>query len=98
MGVYEVGFVFFIENDNEDSVERKDNLLDELDVIDEIVSYDVSDDGEDYNIECTAKIECEVNGNRADDVVHKVLMEMLPNETWDYHYIKGINNSFYWAP
>jgi hypothetical protein len=98
MGVYEVGFVFFIESGNKDSVEKKDNLLSAIDDIGEIASYDVFDDGEDYNIECTAIIEREINGNRVDDVIHKVLMEILPNVTWDYHYIKGINNSFYWAP
>ena len=98
MAAYKVEFVFFIADDDDDAVERKDNLLDELDNIDGITAYDVLDDGEDWNIECTALIECEPNGERDDDAVHKVMMNILPNETWDYHYIKGVDNGFYWQP
>lgn len=98
MATYKVGFVFFIADNDDDAIKRKDNLLDELDNIDEITTYDVLNDGEDWNIECIAMIRCEPNGKRDYDAVHKAMMDILPNETWDYHYIKGVDNEFYWQP
>lgn len=94
MKEYEIGFVFFIENEN---TEEKDELLDELDDIREVEYDDVYDDGEDWNVECTATIECNAT-KKIDDAIHNILIDLLPNVCWDYHYIKGIDNDFYWQP
>ena len=94
MKKYEIGFVFFIESAN---VADKDRLLDELDLIDEVVSYDVTDDGEDWNIECVAVIESGATRN-IDNAIDKKLRKLLPNVCWDYHYIRGLNNDYYWQP
>lgn len=91
---YEIGFVFFVALDDEDSA-RKDALLDELDLIDEIDSYDVTRDDEDWNIECTATLSAK-SVNDADKRLTKLLYD-LPY-TWDYHYIKGIDNTDYYQP
>ena len=92
MKKYEIGFVFFIESAN---VADKDSLLDELDLIDNITYYDVTDDGEDWNIECRAEIESKATKN-IDKAIDKKLLKLLPNVCWDYHYIKGIDNDYYW--
>jgi hypothetical protein len=94
MKKYEVGFVFFIESDN---VAGKDALLDELDLIDEVTLRNVYNDGEDWNIECVAEIESKATKN-IDEAVDKKLRKLLPNVCWDYHYIKGIDNDYYWQP
>jgi hypothetical protein len=94
MKKYEVGFVFFIESDN---VAGKDALLDELDLIDEVTLRNVYNDGEDWNIECVAEIESKATKN-IDEAVDKKLRKLLPNVCWDYHYIKSIDNDYYWQP
>ena len=91
---YEIGFVFFIESAN---VAEKDRLLDKLAFIDDVVSYDATNDGEDWNVECVAEIECNAAKN-IDDKIHKKMLKLLPNVCWDYHYIKGIDNDYYWQP
>ena len=91
---YEIGLVFFIESDNTD---LKDSLLDYLDGINEVEYNDIYDDGEDWNVECIATIESGARKN-IDDAIHKKLVELLPPLCWDYHYIKGIDNDFYWHP
>ena len=94
MKKYEIGFVFFIESAN---VADKDRLLDELDLIDNITYYDVTDDGEDWNIECRAEIESKATKN-INAAIDKKLRKLLPNVCWDYHYIEGIGNGYYWQP
>ena len=94
MKKYEIGFVFFIESDN---VADKDALLGELDLIDEVTPYDVTNDGEDCNVECIAEIESKATKN-IDKAIDKKLLKLLPNVCWDYHYIKGIDNDYYWQP
>lgn len=91
---YEIGLVFFIESEN---VGKKDSLLDELDLTDDVEYYDVYDDGEDWNVECITTIEsCAIKN--IDDAIHKKLLKLLPKVCWDYHYIKGIDNDFHWQP
>jgi hypothetical protein len=94
MSNYNVSFVFFVESENNDN---KDALLYKLDAIKEVECVDVYDDGEDWNIECTATIECGAKKN-IDNAIHKKLIKLLPNVCWDYHYIKGTDNGFYWQP
>ena len=97
MKEYEVSFVFFIENED---IESKDELLDALDEISEIEYDDVYDDGEDWNIECTATIKSGAT-RKIDDAIDNKLKKLLddaPYAAWDYHYIKGIDNDFYWQP
>ena len=91
---YEIGFVFFVETENTDI---KDTLLEELGAIKEVECVDTYNDGEDWNIECVATIECDAKKN-IDDAIHKKLIKLLPNACWDYHYIKGTDNDFYWQP
>ena len=94
MKTYEIGLVFFVESEN---VDKKDSLLDELDLINEVECYEVYDDGEDWNVECLVTIESGAKKN-IDDAIHKKLLKLLPNVCWDYHYIKGIDNDFHWQP
>ena len=94
MKTYEIGLVFFIESEN---VGKKDSLLDELDLTNDVEYYDVYDDGEDWNVECIATIESGAHKN-IDDAIHNKLLKLLPKVCWDYHYIKGIDNDFHWQP
>ena len=58
---YEVDFTFFIslgydKTEYKESISKKDNLLDLLDTMPEIVNYEVENDGEDWCINCIANI------------------------------------------
>ncbi len=97
---YEVDFTFFInlgedETKYEESISKKDNLLDLLDTIQEIVDYDVENDGEDWCINCIAKVTAK-SIKQVDSKMKKLLLGT--NCFWDYHYIKGLNNNEYWQP
>lgn len=97
---YEVGFTFFInlgENEKEykQSINRKDNLLDLLDTMSEIIDYEVDKDDEDWCISCIANVTAE-NIEHASSVIEKLLNNI--NCTWDYHYIKGLDTNEYWQP
>ena len=100
MNKYEVGFTFFIslgENKKEykESIVKKDSLLDLLDGMSEIENYDVENDGEDWCINCTATIKAETI-SQVDWKMYNLLNNV--NFTWDYHYIKGLNNDEFWQP
>ena len=94
MKKYEIGFVFFIESEN---TEEKNKLVSDLNRMNQITVTDIYNDGEDWNVECTATIECNAT-KKIDDAIHNILIDLLPNVCWDYHYIKGIDNDFYWQP
>lgn len=108
MKKYEIGLVFFIDQteDYNKSIEIKDNLLDALDETPEIDSYDVISDGEDWNIECTAIVsskKCQRDNiskalEKALQKAEKTYLDENISCTWDYHYIKGIDNDFEWQP
>ena len=97
---YEVDFTFFIGLGNnkieyKESIAKKDALLDLLDTMREIVDYDVENDGEDWCINCVANIQAK-SIKQVDTKMDKLLYNA--NCSWDYHYIKGINNDEYWQP
>lgn len=97
---YEIGFVFFISVEDEDAVSRKDSLLDALDelgVRHSVYYHDIYNDGEDWNIECTADIRAK-NGKNAEAKFETLINSIAQYETWDYHYIKGTDNNYYWQP
>ena len=108
MAKYEIGLVFFIDQmeNYEKSIQIKDNLLDALDETPEIDSYEVSSDGEDWNIECKAIVSSKkCQRDNISKVLEKALQKAentyLDEEiscVWDYHYIKGLDNDFYWNP
>ena len=97
---YEVGFTFFIslghnETEYEESISRKDNLLDLLDTMQEIVNYEVENDGEDWCVNCIANVTAK-SIKQVDSKMKKLLLDT--DCFWDYHYIKGLNNNEYWQP
>lgn len=97
---YEVNFTFFIslgdnEIEYEKSISEKDNLLDLLDTISEIVNYEVENDGEDWCINCVANVIAK-SIEQVDSKMKKLLLDT--DCIWDYHYIKGLNNNEYWQP
>lgn len=105
---FEIGLVFFIdqiENYNK-SIQIKDKILDVLDEMPEIESYEVFSDEEDWNIECTATIASRFSQTgRIQAKLEKTLSKaekIYLNEPisccWDYHYIKGTDNNFMWEP
>lgn len=87
---YLVSLVFFVESDN---IARKDRLVSRLNSFNYVDIIDIYDDGEDWNIECEVRIKC-----NNPDAIHTKLILKLPNNTWDYHYIKGVDNDYYWQP
>lgn len=95
MNIYEIDFTFFLESGNEDSIERKDTLLDTLYTIKTVDVYDVYDDGEDWCVNCIAEVEAD-NIDSVDAAMATLLAKT--DETWDYHYVKGIDNEEYWQP
>lgn len=94
MKKYEIGFVFFVNSEN---TNEKNKLVSDLNRMNPITVLAIYDDGEDWNIECRAEIECSAKRNIS-DAIHKTLIKLLPNVCWDYHYIKGIDNDFNWQP
>lgn len=94
---YNCDITFFIDHteDYESSIEEKDNLLDILDILD--IDYDVEEDDEDWCINCTVEIECNKSDiNAIDKKLKKALKDTDP--VWDYHFVKGVDNDFYWQP
>ena len=69
--------------------------MDLLDSISEVDVYDVTNDGEDWCINCILTFSCR-SIKFAHEQAEKLLKEV--NATWDYHYIKGTNNDEYWQP
>lgn len=100
MAKYEISISFFIEDDACNSIERKDALLDALDNIPEINQPDVYDDGEDWCIDCLVVVDCNAKRHIDRALTHKltVLLKNAPNETFDYHYMRGLDNDFQWQP
>jgi hypothetical protein len=97
MAKYEVAFVFFIERED---TNRKNALVSDLNRINPITVSDIYDDGEDWNVECIAEFECNAKGHIDRALDHK-LATLLKGKTYaamDYHYMKGIDNDFYWHP
>ena len=92
---YEIGFVFFISIEEEDAIERKDTLLDALD--ENGIFYDVYNDGEDWNIDCIAKIKA-TSGKKAEMQLEKMIGTTIPYEAWDYHYVRGLDDNYRWQP
>lgn len=97
---YEVDFTFFISigsdrAEYEESINEKDNLLDLLDSMSEIVNYEVENDGEDWCINCIANITAK-SIDDADIEMKNLLFDI--DCTWDYHYIKNLNINEYWQP
>lgn len=95
MNKYEISFTFFICLDSSNCIARKDELLDSLDKIPEIVYYDTDNDGEDWCIDCIANIYAETIG-QVDEKLCNVLKST--NCVWDYHYIDGVDTDEYWQP
>ena len=94
---YNASFSFFIENNEKDRFEK---VLSELLEIDEIVDLDHYDDGEDYCIDCLARIEIKdgTPANRIVDAITKVINGWMSDwyAAWDFHYVNG--NGFEWQP
>ncbi len=87
---YLVSLVFFVESDD---VSMKDKLVSELKSLKFVDVIEVYNDGEDWNIECEVSVKC----NNINNIDFQLLV-LLPSNAWDYHYIKGIDNDFYWQP
>lgn len=92
--LYEVSFVFFADTDISEIVEGLPNVN-----VDE--SY-LDSDG-DWNIECTTYFTVEKNkkDSKPDlDIIYSMMGSRLQyvDACWDYHYIKGVDNDFYWQP
>lgn len=94
---YQADITFFINltDDREESILQKDKLLDMLDTMQEINVYDVTDDGEDWCINCIVKVSCD-SIKKADKKIRELLGGT--NRFWDYHYIKGVDTDEYWQP
>lgn len=100
MKKYAVSFVFFIslgetEKDYNISFEEKTQFVRDINKKDELKSYDVYQDDENWCIECVAHIKA-----KSIDEVKNVMKQAFGNYSHDfwYHYIKGIDNSDYWEP
>ena len=94
---FESGFVFFAYTKGE-----KEEISNELDRTNVNVTDVYCDSDGDWNIECV--IEIEINIVRKGDMfnqIDKAISKALKKANdfcWDYHYIKGINNDYYWQP
>lgn len=75
--------------------EKKDAVISKLEKISEVEVEEVYNDGEDWCIDCMVTVSAR-NGESAEKKIAKVANKV--NVTWDYHYIKGINNGYYWQP
>ena len=100
MKKYEVSFVFFIslgetEEDYNISVTKKNQFIKELNKKTELRSYDAYEDGEDWCIDCIAYINAK-SIKDTEKIMENVFGKL--DYTFDYHYIKGIDNSDYWQP
>lgn len=100
MKKYAVSFVFLISfgetrKDYNISFEEKTQFVRDINKKDELKSYDVYQDDENWYIECVAHIKA-----KSIDEVKNVMKQVFGNYSHDfwYHYIKGIDNSDYWEP
>lgn len=97
---YEASFVFFVyqgetDEEYEESIKTKDVVLDALDAIPEIDSYDVVDDDEEWNIECQATIK----GSSIDDAMLNLENKLKGIKiTFDYHYVRGLDTKEVYNP
>jgi hypothetical protein len=59
----------------------------------------VYDGGEDWCIDCLVNLTLTPKGDISDQV-YNIINNMLPDNApcWDFHYIKGTDNDYYWQP
>lgn len=98
---YEFSISYFLSNEEEDSEENADELQTRLYSSFPDVEVDVYDDGEDYCVDAVIQLQLPTQNNAAQ--LDKAFTNALRNKgldeyTWDYHYIKGVDNDFYWQP
>lgn len=95
---YNASISFFICSEDEDAIERRNKVLDLLESSENVCGIDWYDDGEDWCIDCI--IEIETNRKNFVDSVTRGINKFLGKiyETWDYHYINGVDNERYWQP
>lgn len=74
---------------------KKNQFVKELDKKTELRSYDAYEDGEDWCIDCIAHINAK-SIKDTEKIMENVFGKL--DYTFDYHYIKGIDNSDYWQP
>ena len=96
MNEYQASFVFFTYTEDE-----KNRVVNGLDGIADITDIYLDSDG-DWNIECETNVSIRLTTNTdvftaIDKKLSKVLKKVKAG-SWDYHYIKGINNDYYWQP
>ena len=75
--------------------DKKDAVVSKLEKISEVEIEEVYNDGEDWCIDCMVTVSAR-SGESAEKKIAKVANKV--DATWDYHYIKGINNGYYWQP
>ena len=93
--IFEASISFFIAL-GKGAKDKKDAIVSKLENISEIEIEDVYNDGEDWCIDCMVTVSAR-SGEMADKKITKMLNNKV-NSTWDYHYIKGVNNGYYWQP
>lgn len=84
MNTYKSAIVFFAELGN---AKAKDEAIEKLDKIPEVVDCDVYDDDEDWNIECVLFVKSD-SRKGAEKKIEKLMSNI--NLTWDYHYAQKV--------
>lgn len=98
---YEVSISYFLfaEKHNEPNAEK---LCNDWNSMRNCVSSEWYDDGEGYYcVDVIFKINSDSDGDfkEIDNEVERYLSDKGLNDfTWDYHYVKGVENDFYWQP
>lgn len=96
---YEIDMTFYVDYDSNIHVPH---FVDKLNNTKYIYDCDWEDDGEGYNVNCIFRIPLDIKKptfNDIDKAFTKYLNDYnLDIASWDYHYIKGLNDDFYWQP
>lgn len=92
---YELSFTIYISvgDDRESQFiqsQKKDKCLDKIEAIDHIFDYDVDYDGDDWCINCLAKVHSD-SFDHADMKMVSILNSHGVVSFWDYNYIKCID-------
>ncbi len=91
---YEASFTYFFASEENKSENGKSAILSQIKALDIEVKDDYEEDGS-WNVDCIMRVDAD-NPQDADRKIIETANKV--RGYWDYHYIKGIDNGYYWEP
>lgn len=98
---YEFSISYFISDQLADAETCAMDIEDQLNDCDEVKNVDCYNDGEDWCVDAIIVLEFDVPMKKESlfNELSIFLNDCIDLDcTWDYHYIKGLDDNFYWCP